>query len=120
MDDELDALRVSDADLEQRTRTRRADEHRQVAGLEDPDRVAEGVQHVFIEDPVFRALARIAGSIPSSYLDTRSSASAPSGTSGRPAFLEQASVLYTSGCSKKGERPHRMPVRERVRLPARV
>jgi hypothetical protein len=50
--DEVDALSMSDTDLQQRTRPRRINQYRQVTRLEDPDRVAVGVKHVFVEDPV--------------------------------------------------------------------
>ncbi len=53
MDDELDTFCRRDADLEHPPGLIGADQHDQVVDVEDPDRVALGVEHVVVGDPVF-------------------------------------------------------------------
>jgi hypothetical protein len=73
MDDEVDAFGGCYADLEQASRTIRADQHREVVQLEHADWVAVGVEHVVIGNPVLPGACQDCRihSI-STYLDSRS------------------------------------------------
>ena len=55
---ELDALGGSSTDLEQAADSIGPDQHRQVAELQGPDRVAVGVKHVFVGHPVLAGARR--------------------------------------------------------------
>ena len=52
MNDELDTLGRRDTDLKHPTRLVSADEHREIVERERSDRVAEGMEHVVVGDPV--------------------------------------------------------------------
>ena len=52
MNDEVDAFGGGNTDLQQDCLAIRTDQHRQVVELEHTGRVAVGVEHVFISDPV--------------------------------------------------------------------
>jgi len=52
MDDELDALALSDSDLEEPAVRIGADQHHEITKIEHTDRVPVNVQHVLISDPV--------------------------------------------------------------------
>jgi len=52
MDEEVDALGVGDTDLNKTRRLAGTDQHRQVIEVEHPDRIAVGVRHVLVWDPV--------------------------------------------------------------------
>ena len=52
MNDEVDALRVCDTDLEQSGRLVGSDKHGEVVEVENSNWVSVGVKHVVVEDPV--------------------------------------------------------------------
>jgi len=51
-DDELDAFRLGNADLEQPAGSIRTYQHRELIDVKHSDRIAVGVKHVVIRDPV--------------------------------------------------------------------
>jgi hypothetical protein len=52
MDDELDSVTDRYSDFEHPAAVIGADQHGESIGIEDSDRMAEGVKHVGVEDPV--------------------------------------------------------------------
>ena len=52
MDDELDSVTDRDSDLEHPSAVIGADQHGESIKVEDSDRVAVGVEHVGVRDPV--------------------------------------------------------------------
>ena len=85
MDDELDAVTDGDADLEQTAAVIGADQHRESVEVEDPYRVAVGVDMSVSGIPCFRALARTTGPTASTYLDDLSLSSATKASGAAPA-----------------------------------
>jgi hypothetical protein len=69
MDDEPDSVTDRYSDLEHPAAVVGADQHGESVEVEDPDRVAVGVEHVGVGDPVLSSVARTTGSTSSSYLD---------------------------------------------------